>query len=113
MLTTAEIAILLKFSPKREQMLDLMKHISLKDGEPIDESKVNKISNLSTTIWTVRAHYFQRIIDNYQYLYNIWDKSLKETGLATKVKSRIIGCKAQMTTFILWTETRKITLFSH
>ena len=41
MSTKAEIAILVKFSPKREQMLDLIKHISLEDDEPIDEGKVN------------------------------------------------------------------------
>ena len=40
-----EIGILFKFSLKREQMLDLMKHISLKDDESIDESKVNKIDH--------------------------------------------------------------------
>ena len=30
------------------------------------------------------------------------DESLKETGLTTEVKPRIIGCKAQMTTFRLY-----------
>ena len=49
MTTTAEIAILVKFLPKREQKLDLIKYISLEDDELIDESKVNKISKLPTT----------------------------------------------------------------
>ena len=70
-----------------------IKHISLEDEESIDESKVNKISNLSTTKLTFHANCFQRIIDNYQYLYSLWDESLKETGLTAEVKSPIIGYK--------------------
>ena len=86
-------------------MLDLIEYISLEDNELIDESEVNKISKLSTSEWTIRANCFQRIIDNYQYLYSLWDESLKETRLTTEVKSRIIGCKAQM-------KLRKL-LYSH
>ena len=104
MSTTTEIAILVKFSPKREQMLDFNKHISLEDDESIDKNKVNKISKLSTTRWTVCANYFQKIIDNYQFLYSLRDESLKETGVTTEVKSRMIGYKAQMTTFELYFE---------
>ena len=48
MSTTTEIAILVKFLPKREQKLDLIKHISLEDDELIDKSKVNKIRKLPT-----------------------------------------------------------------
>ena len=83
-------------------MLDLIKHVFLEDDESIDESKVSKISKLSTTRWTVRANCFQRITDNYQCLYSLWDESLKETGLTTEVKSRIIRYKAQMTTSELY-----------
>ena len=54
------------------------------------------------TRWTVRAYCSQRIIDNYQYLYSLWNESLKEAGLTAVVKSRIIGSKAQMITFELY-----------
>ena len=104
MSTTTEIAILVKFLPKREQMLDFNKHISLEDDESIDKNKVNKISKLSTTRWTVCVNCFQKTIDNYQYLCNLRDESLKETGVTTEVKSRMIGYKAQMTTFELYFE---------
>ena len=102
MYATTEIAILVKFSSKREQMLDLIKHISLEDDESIDKSKVNQISKLCNARWTVRANCFQRIIDNYQYMYSLWNKFLKETGVTEGVKSRIIGRKGQMTTLELY-----------
>ena len=91
--TTGEIAILVKYSPKREQKLE-----SIKVTYEEDEA-VNRISKLSTTRWTVRANCFQRIIDNYSFLYELWDKCLKESGLNRDIKSRIIGCKSQMETF--------------
>ena len=83
-------------------MLDLIKQISLEDDESIDKSKVNQISKLCNTRWTVRANCFQRIIDNYQYICSLWDKFLKETGVTAGVKSRIIGRKGQMTTLELY-----------
>ena len=90
--TSGEIAILVKYSPKREQKLE-----SIKVTYEEDEA-VNHISKLSTTRWTVRANCFQRIIDNYSFLYELWDESLKESGLKRDVKSRIIRCKSQMET---------------
>ena len=91
--TSGEIAILIKYSPKREQKLE-----SIKLTYEEDES-VNRISKLSTTRWTVRANCFQRIIDNYHSLYELLDVCLEESGLNRDVKSRIIGCKAQMEKF--------------
>ena len=89
--TSDEIAILVKYSPKREQKLESIK-ITYEEDEA-----VNRISKLSTTRWTVRANCSQRIIDNYSY--ELWDECLKESGLNIDVKSRIIGCKSQMETF--------------
>ena len=88
---SGEIAILVKYSPKREQKLE-----SIKVTYEEDEA-VNRI--VSTTKWTVRANCFQRIIDNYSFLYELWDESLKESGLNRDVKSRIIGCNSQMEAF--------------
>ena len=69
--TSGEIAILVKYSPKREQKLESIK-VTYEENEV-----VNRISKLSTTRWTVRANCFQRIIDNYSFLYELWDESLK------------------------------------
>ena len=91
--TSGEIAILVKYSPKREQKLE-----SIKVTYEEDEA-VNCISKLSTTRWTVRANCFQRIIDNYSFFFELWDECLKVLGLNRDVKSRIIGCKSQMETF--------------
>ena len=91
--TSGEIAILVKYSPKRVQKLE-----SIKVTYEEDEA-VNRISKLSTTRWTVRANCFQNIMDNYSFLYELWDEFLKESGLNRDIKSRIIGCKSQMERF--------------
>ena len=98
--SAGEIAILIKFSPKRETMLNTLKEVVVEEGE---ENHVPKrISKLSTTRWTVRATSFQRIIDNYTYLYDLWSECLQNQGLTKDVKSRIIGCKAQMESFYFY-----------
>ena len=91
--TSGEIAILVKYSPKQEQKLE-----SIKVTYEEDEA-VNRISKFSTTRWTVQVNCFQRIINNYRFLYELWDECLKESGLNRDVKLRIIGCKSQMETF--------------
>ena len=91
--TSGEIAVLVKYSPKREQKLE-----SIKEMEEEDQS-TNRISKLSTTRWTVRANSFQRIIENYRYLHQLWDDCLSEIGLNRDIKSRIIGCQSQMESF--------------
>ena len=64
--TSGEIVILVKYSPKREQKLELIK-LTYEEDE-----SVNRISKLSTTRWTVRANCSQRIIDNYHSLYELY-----------------------------------------
>ena len=71
--------------------------VTYEEYEPI-----HRISKLSATRWTVRANCFQRIIENYDFLYDLWDECLKESGLNRDVKSRIIGCKAKMGTLIFY-----------
>ena len=63
--TSGEVAILVKYSPKREQKLKSIKVTYEKD------EAVNHIRKLSTTRWTVRANCFQRIIGNYSFLYEL------------------------------------------
>ena len=90
---SGEIAILVKYSPKREQKLESIKVTYEED------KAVHCLSKFSTTRWTVRSNCFKRIIDNYCFLYELWDECLKESGLNKDVKSRIIGCKSQMEKF--------------
>ena len=91
--TSGEIAILAKYLPKREQKLESIK-VTYEENEA-----VNRISKFSTTRWTVRGNFFQRIIDSYRFLYELWDECLRKSGLNRDVKSRIIGCKSEMEKF--------------
>ena len=82
---TGEIAILVKYSPKREQQLEFIK-LSYEEGEDSDGKTTNSISKLSTTRWTVCANSFQRVIDNYTSLSDLWDICLEESGLKGTIK---------------------------
>ena len=82
---TGEIAILIKYSPKREQQLEFIK-LSYEEGEDSDGKTTNSISKLSTTRWTVCANSFQRLNDNYTSLSDLWDICLEESGLKGTIK---------------------------
>ena len=56
--TAGEISVLTKFSPKREKHLENLKE-KIKN---IQQITPNKITNFSTTRWTVRASDLLRII---------------------------------------------------
>ena len=58
-----EIVVLIKYSPKRENILGCIKEQVEFKSEP--EEKANDITKLSQTRWTVRATCLQRVIDNY------------------------------------------------
>ena len=55
MATSAEINILIKYSPKREEMLEQIKELSLSIEDESERTQANRISKLFTTRWTVRA----------------------------------------------------------
>ena len=95
---TGEIAILVKYSPKREQQLESIK-LSYEEGEDSDGKTANNISKLSATRWTVCANSFQRVIDNCTILSDSWDVCLEESGLKDNIRRRIIGCKSKMESF--------------
>ena len=97
----AEITILIKYSPKREQMLEQIEELPLSIEDESERNQANRISKLSTR-WTVRAKCFQRILEKYSYLYELWSKCLEEPYLKRDVKARIIGCKVQMEGFDLY-----------
>ena len=93
-----EINVLVKFSPKREKMLgDINKNVEGLDQEGL-EVRRESLDKLCATHWTVRANCFQKIIDQYDSLQQLWDLCLQEK-LTTDVCSRIIGCQAQMQSF--------------
>ena len=91
--TTKEIVSLIKFSPKRENLLG-----EIKNNLEGPESEANGILGLCPTRWTVHASCFQRILDNYAAFLQKWTISLDEK-LQYDIRGRVMGCQAQMNTF--------------
>ena len=100
--TVGEICVLVKFSPKRENMLgEIKSNVDAEiDEEALnDDDKVPSLDKLCVTRWTVRAKCFEKVEMNYNALMKLWDECLREGGVNSDVKARIIGCKCQMSTF--------------
>ena len=91
-----EICILVKFSPKRENLLGNINYNIEKGQEDVEQIK--KLTKLSTTRWTVRVKCMKRILDKYQSLMQLWEECLEER-LDQETRTRIIGCKSQMESF--------------
>ena len=89
-----EIASLINFSPKRENLLG-----EIQGNLEGPESEAEGI--LCPTRWTVHASCFQLILDNYAALLHEWTISL-DVKLRYEWKSdmsgRIIGCQMQINT---------------
>ena len=97
MAIVGEVCVLIKYSPKRENLLGkIYEYIESEDSQPL-----KKLKKLSTTRWTVRAECFKRIINNYQSLLDLWSVCLKEK-LDQETKARIAGCKTQMESFYFY-----------
>ncbi|XP_057290908.1 zinc finger MYM-type protein 1-like [Hydractinia symbiolongicarpus] len=94
--TAGEICVLVKYSPKRENMLG--KLTANVEGTLETDKHAGKLDKLSTTRWTIRANCFKKIIENYEPLMALWNESLNEK-LDAKTESRINGCKKQMESF--------------
>ena len=93
--TAKEIVSLIKFSPKRENLLG-----EIQGNLEGPESETEDL--LCPTRWTVRASCFQRILDNYAVLLQEWTISLDEKlryEWKSDMSGRIIGCSMQMNTF--------------
>ena len=100
--TVGEICILVKYSPKREILLgEIQSNIKeITEGEEeFVKRTVTTLDKLCPTRWTVRAKCYQKIIDNYESLMELWQTSLKNGKLVFDVKSRITECLAQMCKF--------------
>ena len=64
-----------------------------------DEQQATKMGKLNVTRWTVRVNCLKKIIDNFEPLLQLWMERLEEK-LDAETKSRIIGCKKQMDSFV-------------
>ena len=108
--TVAEITTLVKYSPKREQLLGTIKeNIVFEHEESFEE--IESLSKLCVTRWTVRAAAFQKVMSNYAQLMKLWDICLLE-NLDRETRSRIIGCQSQMTEFKFFYGINLCTAFS-
>ena len=72
MSTVRKIYFLVKYSPKRENILERMQENFEGNFDP-DTDKFLALDNLCPTRWTVRASCFQKIIGNYCLLLRLWD----------------------------------------
>ena len=79
--TAKEIFSLIKFLPKRENLLR-----KIKENLEGPESEAKGILGLCPTRWAVRARCFQRILDNYAALHQEWTISLDEKLQTAKRK---------------------------
>ena len=64
-----------------------------------DEQQATKMGKLNVTRWTVRVNCLKKIIDNFEPLLQLWMERLEEK-LDAETKSRIIGSKKQMDSFV-------------
>lgn len=73
-----EICILVKFSPKREKMLEsIQKNVEEEMADELIQDKHLSLDPLCVTRWTVRASCFLKIINDYDELLTLWEESPK------------------------------------
>ena len=76
MSNTNEIVKLVKYSPKRENLLgELKKNLQYEDRE-YEDVVAGGLTSFSTTRCTVRAICFEKVIDNYDAIIKLWDECL-------------------------------------
>lgn len=84
---SAEIVILIKYLSKRITMLDdIVEQIECHDEDAV---KVSNVDKLSETRSAVRGVCLQQILDNYAFLWNLWQHTLHYGNLQTSLKSLI------------------------
>ena len=91
--TVTKIILLVKYSPKKENLLgnikDLIHFESLLTDDEIEV--VPTLDKLSATRWTVHGNAYKKIEINYLPLMKLWDVPLATGKLDLEVKARIIG----------------------
>ena len=99
--TITEIISLVKYSPKRENLLgnikDLIHFESLHTDDEIEVAPT--LDKLSASRWTVPGNAYKKIESNYLLLMKLWDVSLATGKLDSAVKATIIGVQNQMCEF--------------
>eukprot|EP00795_Rhopilema_esculentum_P006611 gene6611-12148_t len=93
-----EIVDLVKCSPKREKILGEIKE-NIEMECDVEDMTAASMTKLSTTRWTVRATSFQRILENYDQIFQLWRFCLESGTLDSNAKARIIGCQNKMKSF--------------
>ena len=90
--TVTEIISLVKYSPKRENLLGNIKDfIDFESLHTDDEIEVvPTLGKLSATRWTVSGNAYKKIESNYLPLIKLWDVSLADDKLDSEVKGEII-----------------------
>ncbi len=88
--TCMEVIKLIKFSPKREAMLQAYKDES--------GSETSGVPTLHPTRWTVPAESLASILDNYENIQILWERAC-DSGTNSEMKARIRGVESQMKTF--------------
>jgi hypothetical protein len=87
-----EITKLIKFSPKRSAALDRIK------AESSNEDAGPGVRTFCPTRWTVRGEAITSILENYNFLKQLWEESLEEK-LLPDIKGRIAGVNSQMSQY--------------
>ena len=96
--TTFELTKLIKFSPERDAVLrKLQSRINNEDAFE-DFVKPPRVTLFCPTRWTVRADCLNAVIENYDQLQELWERSLQNSN-DTKTKARICGVSAHTKTF--------------
>ena len=92
-----EITKLKKFSPKREQLLGAVNENFQRDNDDGLEQN-GSLAKLCITRWANRANAFNKVINNFGPLLELWDICLGDK-LDKGARSHILGCKSQMAEF--------------
>ena len=104
--------LVVRCSARRENILSWIKDQVEFESKP--DEKANDITKLSQTHRTVRENCLQRLIDNYEALMKVWMHYLDNRKIASELKGRIIGVKAQMESFELYFGLHlRARLYSH
>ena len=90
--TVTEIITLVKYLPKRENLLGNMKDLIYFKSLPTDDEieVAATLNKLSATRWKVRGNAYKNIESSYHPLMKLWDVSLATGKLDSEMKARII-----------------------
>ena len=95
-----KIVVLIKYSPKWENILGCIKEQVEFESEP--EEKANDITKLLQTRQAVHATCLQRVINNYEAPMKVWIHCLDSREMEAELKGRIIRVKTQIKYFELY-----------